>query len=234
LIRSGDEHIFSFDELLVFGAVRFAGRAAKYARIQRMTATDRSPVDGGDASAGEMLVDRIRGGDLAAESELVSRYSRGMRMIVSRGTRDRSIVDDLCQETFRIALEKIRRGDVRDPKRLSGFMCALARNITIDHFRRWRRADSVAPADESDPAPSQLERLLADERAVIARKVLAELSSDRDRQILLRFYVAEETKAEICADLGLNSLHFNRVLFRARGRYRALYQTMSAKDTKAG
>jgi RNA polymerase sigma-70 factor, ECF subfamily len=198
-----------------------------------MAATDRPLLDGGDASAGELLVDRIRGGDMAAESELVSRYARGLRMIVSRGTRDRSIVDDVCQETFRIALEKIRRGDVRDPKRLSGFMCALARNVTIDHFRRSRRADAVSAPDESDPAPSQLERLLADERANVARKVLAELDSERDRQILFRFYVVEEPKARICADLGLSSLHFNRVLFRARGRYRALYQAMFAKDIKS-
>jgi RNA polymerase sigma-70 factor, ECF subfamily len=197
-----------------------------------MTATDQPLVGGGDAST-ELLVDRIRGGDVAAESELVSRYARGVRMIVSRGTRDRSIVDDLCQETFRIALEKIRRGDVRDAKRLSGFMCGLARNLTIDHARRSRRADPVAATDESDPAPSQLELLLADERADIVRKVLSELGSDRDRQILFRFYVAEEAKARICADLGLSSLHFNRVLFRARERYRELYQAIAAKDIKS-
>jgi RNA polymerase sigma-70 factor (ECF subfamily) len=197
-----------------------------------MAVADRPLVDGGDASAGEVLVGRIQAGDAAAESELVSRYARGVRMIVGRGTRDRSIIDDLCQETFRIALEKIRRGDVRDARRLSGFMCGLARNLTIDHFRRVRPADSIASADPWDPAPSQLERLLADERAVIARKVLAELESDRDRQILFRFYVAEESKARICADLGLSSLHFNRVLFRARERYRALYQTMADKDSK--
>jgi len=195
-------------------------------------ATDRPLVDGGNASAGELLVDRICGGDVAAEAELVSLYTRGLRMIVSRGTRDRSIVDDLCQETFRIALEKIRRGDVRDAKRLSGFMCAVARNVTIDHFRRSRRADRVSVPDESDAAPSPLERVLADERAITARKVLAELESDRDRQILFRFYVVEEPKARICADLGLSSLHFNRVLFRARQRYRALYQAMFAKNTK--
>jgi RNA polymerase sigma-70 factor (ECF subfamily) len=35
--------------------------------------------------------------------------------------------------------------------------------------------------------------------------------------------VAEEDKARICADLGLSSLHFNRVLNRARDRYRELY-----------
>jgi RNA polymerase sigma-70 factor (ECF subfamily) len=198
-----------------------------------MAATTGPLVDSGDASVIELLVGRIRDGDLTAESELVSRYARGVRMIVSRGTRDRSMVDDLCQETFRIAIEKIRRGDVRDPKRLSGFMCGLARNITVDHFRRSRRADSVAADAESDPSPNQLERLLADERAGIARKVLSELDSDRDRQILFRFYVAEESKARICADLRLSSLHFNRVLFRARGRYRALYQANVAKNVKS-
>jgi RNA polymerase sigma-70 factor (ECF subfamily) len=197
-----------------------------------MTATDRTPLDGEEPSAGEVLVARIRAGDVAAESDLVSRYARGVRMIVSRATPDRSIVDDLCQDTFRIALEKIRRGDVRDARRLSGFMCALARNLTVEHFRRSRRGEPVGAPDESDPAPSQLELLLAEERASIARKVLSELGSDRDRQLLFRFYVAEETKAEICADLGLSSLHFNRVLFRARVRYRALYEAIAAHDVK--
>jgi RNA polymerase sigma-70 factor, ECF subfamily len=196
-----------------------------------MTETGRTLIDGDDPSPGEVLVGRIRAGDLAAESELVSRYARGVRMILGQNARDRSIVDDLSQETFRIALEKIRRGDVRDPKRLSGFMCAIARNLTVEHFRRTRRAEAAAgPADESDPSPSPLELLLADERAGIARKVLSELGTDRDRQILFRFYVAEESKARICADLGLNSLHFNRVLFRARERYRDLYRANAAKE----
>jgi RNA polymerase sigma-70 factor (ECF subfamily) len=111
-------------------------------------------------------------------------------------------------------------------------MCAIARNLTVEHFRRTKRAAAaVASTDESDPSPSPLELLLADERAGVARKVLSELGTDRDRQILFRFYVAEESKARICADLGLNSLHFNRVLFRARERYRELYRTIAAKHT---
>jgi len=198
-----------------------------------MTVPDPPLVYGGEEpSASEVLVDRIRAGDAAAESDLVSRYARGVRMIVSRGTRDRSIVDDLCQDTFRIAIEKIRLGDVRDAKRLSGFICSLARNLTIEHFRRSRRGNVVAPIDESDPAPSQLELLLAEEQATIARKVLSELGSDRDRQILFRFYVADETKARICTEFGLSSLHFNRVLFRARERYRELYRAIAARDSK--
>jgi len=55
------------------------------------------------------------------------------------------------------------------------------------------------------------------------------MRSERDHQILFRFYLQEQEKAEICRDLGLTSLHFNRVLFRARERYRALYEEAERK-----
>jgi RNA polymerase sigma-70 factor (ECF subfamily) len=66
------------------------------------------------------------------------------------------------------------------------------------------------------------------ERAALVRRVLAEMPSERDRQILFRFYLAEDDKESICLDLGLTSLHFNRVLFRARERYRELYEETAA------
>lgn len=56
------------------------------------------------------------------------------------------------------------------------------------------------------------------------RKVIQELGTSRDREILLRFYIAEEDKERISSDFGLSSLQFNRVLHRARERYREIYQ----------
>jgi RNA polymerase sigma-70 factor (ECF subfamily) len=76
-------------------------------------------------------------------------------------------------------------------------------------------------------APSQLDQLLAQEKAGIVRQVITELNSDRDREVLLRFYLREEEKEQICADLGLSSLHFNRVLFRARERYKQLFEKLT-------
>src|SRR5262245_44467137 len=82
------------------------------------------------------LVARIRNGDASAEEELVWRYRRGLSIILRCSSRDASVVDDLLQETFRIALEKIRQGDVREPEKLSGFVCSLARNLVVEHFRK--------------------------------------------------------------------------------------------------
>jgi RNA polymerase sigma-70 factor (ECF subfamily) len=187
--------------------------------------------------AAAALVARILGGEPAAEEELVLRYGRGVTLILKRHCEDPSAAEDLYQETFRLALEKIRRGAVESPERLSGFVAGLARNLAIDHFRRLRRREGSRPVSEHDgPAaaepPAALEGLLARERADLARRVLADLPARRDREILWRFYVAEDDKQAICADLGLSALHFNRVLYRARERYRELLER--AGLTKGG
>jgi RNA polymerase sigma-70 factor (ECF subfamily) len=182
------------------------------------------------ADAGADLVSRIMAGDQQAEAELVERYSRGVMIIIRREVGESSVADDLYQEAFRIAIEKIRQGDVREPKKLSGFVCGVARNLVIDYFRRAARQESLREIDEAallpDPAPNQLEALLQKEQADFIWQILKEMRNERDIQVLFRFYLAEDEKEQICADLGLTSLHFNRVIHRARERYLELYKRL--------
>jgi DNA-directed RNA polymerase specialized sigma24 family protein len=49
----------------------------------------------------------IRGGESRAESELVERYSRGLRYFLLRRVGDQERVRDLLQETLAIAIEKL-------------------------------------------------------------------------------------------------------------------------------
>jgi RNA polymerase sigma-70 factor (ECF subfamily) len=174
------------------------------------------------------LAIRIAAGDRNAEEELVQRYSRGVSVLLRRATNDRALAEDLYQETFRICVDKIRRGELREPEKLSGFICNIARNLAVESFRRvsrmGRQVSLEAAESIADESSSHLSRLLEDEKAKIIRQVLDELPSARDREVLYRFYVAEEDKERICQDLGLSSLHFNRVLYRARERYRELYR----------
>ena len=172
------------------------------------------------------LADRIRAGDAAAERELVERFSCGVRVILRNAGADPSTVDDLHQETFRIALEKIRRGELRDAAGLSCFMASLARNLAIEHFRRPRPPSTNDQAAlESVPSPERdaLDRIVASEQARVVHQVVEELGTERDREILRRFYLSSEAKQKIREDWGLSGQQFNRVLYRARERYRELY-----------
>jgi len=179
-------------------------------------------------AAGDLVL-RIQSGDRGAEGELVERYGEGLLFLLRRWTRHRDDADDVYQETFRRGIEKIRAGEVRDPASLPAFLRGLARNLTTDYYRReTRRGGRESPIEKTpepvDEAPGQLGALLRKEKIEIVRRLLSELPLERDRQILLRFYIEEEDKDRICADLGLSRPEFNVVLFRARRRYQTLFE----------
>jgi RNA polymerase sigma-70 factor (ECF subfamily) len=185
------------------------------------------------------LVRRIVSGDPAAEAELVQRFSRVTSFLLRRLTRDDAAAEDLYQETFRLVIEKVRLGELREAERLPGFVSSMARNLFLgsvrrDVRRRQRHEDDPEAAEAApDPAPGQLAGLLARERAATVRRVLAELKNERDREILSRYYIADQDKEAICRDLQLSDLHFNRVLFRARQRYKELYEQRQERRNDA-
>ena len=176
------------------------------------------------------LVRRIIAGDVRAEEEVVRRYRDGVSIIIRKIVQSQSITEDVFQETFKKALEKIRHGDVREPERLSGFICSMAKNLAIDYVRKERRATKETeiekPDQIADPAPDQFEMLYRKERAAIVRQVIDEMKVKRDREVILRYYIAEEGKDQICADLGLTRGQFNGVIFRALKRFKELYEKL--------
>jgi len=193
----------------------------------------RTERDATEAPEGDVadLVRRIQAGDPAAENELVARFSRGLLLMLRRLVQDPALADDLYQETLALVLAKIRRGEVREPERLSGFIRSTARNLFIADRRKEARYRALDEGEEegsapvlADQGPAPLDRVLAQEEARQVQRLLSELRFDRDRQLLLRFYLSDEGKEEICADLEIEPERFNKVLFHARERLRELWE----------
>ncbi|HET9157713.1 MAG TPA: sigma-70 family RNA polymerase sigma factor, partial [Myxococcaceae bacterium] len=178
------------------------------------------------APAPETVAARIRAGDRSAESELFETFSRGVRVILRHVARDPPLVDDLHQETFRLGIERIRSGGLRDESQPGPFLAGLARNLAIEHFRKARRS---VPEDEAglertpSLAPSAPEQLEREDDARRVARVLEALPTERDRAVLRRFYLGQEDKDVLCEELGVDRLQFNRILHRARERFRALW-----------
>ena len=183
-------------------------------------------VDANEPELAATLVTRIAQGEKQAEEQLVARYSRGLLSFLRRKTNADDLADDLHQDTFRIVLERLRSKGLENPAQLAGFIHATARNLVIGHFRKQARRktepDSVAIARASQGGATQSDMTMLDEQAKMVRSVLAELRSERDRELLIRFYLDEEDKQSVCAALNLTDTHFNRVIFRARERFREL------------
>lgn len=174
------------------------------------------------------LVRRIRAGERSAEDELIRAYGPGIRRLLRRMTSTDVWDDDLFQETFRLALKKLRAGELREPCKLPGFIHRMARNLFIAEYRKKARRIAREAADLPsyhdrliDPAPSPLVGLIQREEVRRAQSRIRQLPSLRHREVLRRLFFVEESRDEICRALGMTKRELNHALYRARRHLRA-------------
>jgi RNA polymerase sigma-70 factor (ECF subfamily) len=163
-----------------------------------------------------------------SESEMVERYSRGLGYLLVRQIGDEERARDLLQETFCIAIEKLRTTELENPERLAGYLRGIAARVALNAGRCRKRQpaglDHAAVAALPDHERRQFQRVASEETQAAVHKILQSMPVERDRELLIRFYVYDQDKDEICRELGLNSRHFNRVLYRAKNRFRKLLE----------
>jgi RNA polymerase sigma-70 factor (ECF subfamily) len=91
------------------------------------------------------LVEAAKGGDRSAFGELYTRFSRMVHgVLLARGTR--ADVDDLVQDVFLIAMQRI--GTLRAPEAFGGWLATIARNRATDQSRRTPQSTQLDLTDE--------------------------------------------------------------------------------------
>lgn len=192
-----------------------------------------------EAQIAAAIVQGIRDGDSGAESRLFERYSNGLRYLLLRRVHDDERAQDLLQDTFYIAISKLREIDLENPERLAGYLRGIAIRVALNAGRRRQREpyamEAEAVAQIPDREPRQFDHVAREQTLKAVHKLLRSMPIKRDREILTRFYVEDQDKDEICKALNLDSLHFNRVLFRARKRFRKILEKSTRiSDLAAG
>jgi RNA polymerase sigma-70 factor (ECF subfamily) len=181
------------------------------------------------------LAARILAGDREAEIELFRRYGPGVMRMLQAITRNRWSAEDVHQETFAIVLRRLRRRPLEDPAALPHFVRQTARRLVMVANRKTRRGLETALEtivdDLVDPRPGQLMRVLMAEQRELVREAVDRVQPDRYRQLLVRYYIDEEEKESICAEMGLTAVHFNRVLFRARQHFAQMVSRHAKKNS---
>lgn len=180
--------------------------------------------DAGAASGGEWsaLVAKIRGGDPEGMAELYRTFSRGVRFYLCRQLGPQEL-EDRIHDTFLIVVQAIRRGELREPERLMGFVRTVLRRVVaaqIEIAVQSRR--DIQPLEETlpirDARETPEERLIREQRLEIMEEVLKSVSR-RDREILTRFYLLEQTQDQICAEMKLSDTQFRLLKSRAKARF---------------
>ena len=168
------------------------------------------------------LVDRIRAGDPAGMEELYAVFVKGVRFFLWRqlGPQD---LDDKVHDVFLIITQSILRGELREPDRLMGYVRTVVRRQVAAHIdsavHARRNQQSIDPSMTlSDHQPDPERRVIEQESQDVALRMLGGLPK-RDREVLVRFYLQEQTADEICRDLNLTETQFRLIKSRAKARY---------------
>lgn len=193
------------------------------------------PVRGGGESSGgsipdglqvpdwSTLVSGIREGDPEAMAELYRVFAKGIRYYLLRNLGPAEL-DDKVHDCFVIVTQAIQNGELREPDRLMGYVrTVVKRQIAASIDLAVQQRNSRVDYDESmflssDWKDNPEGRVMARQQAEIARRVLNGISR-RDRDILHRFYVLEQSQEQICADMGLSYNQFRLLKSRAKARF---------------
>ena len=168
------------------------------------------------------LVESIQRGERGGMEELYRVFSRGVRFYLCRqlGPQD---LDDRVHDTFLIVVQAICKGELREPERLMGFVRTVVRRqvaAQIDRSVQSRReqAELDSSAAVSDHRDTPEEAAIVRQHEQVAEDVLRSVSG-RDREILTRFYLMEQTQQEICDEMSLSETQFRLLKSRAKARF---------------
>jgi len=169
-----------------------------------------------------LLVERIRTGETDGMEELYLLFSKGIRFYLCRQLGPQEL-DDKVHDTFVVVVQAIRRGELREPQRLMGFVRTVVRRQVAAHIdkavhSRREQMDLDSSVRVADPHGNPEEAAIFRQRAELIERVLGELS-DRDREILTRFYLHEEGQDQICVEMALTETQFRLLKSRAKARF---------------
>lgn len=169
------------------------------------------------------LVEGIRNGIPTAMESLYAIFARGVRFYLIRNLGVEE-VEDKIHDCFVIVAQAIRNGELREPDRLMGYVRTvvkrqIAASIELAVQQRRSRVDFEDTLfSVSDWRENPEKSFFVQQRSEIARRVLQGISR-RDRDILNRFYVLEQSPDQICADMGLSYTQFRLLKSRAKARF---------------
>ncbi|MBC7927508.1 MAG: sigma-70 family RNA polymerase sigma factor [Bryobacteraceae bacterium] len=168
------------------------------------------------------LVDSVRDGESDAMEKLYFLFERGVRFYLYRrlGPQD---LEDKIHDVFLIVVQAIRRGDLREPERLMGFVRTIVRRQVaahIDSVVHSRREETPLEPGTIVPDRNRTpeEKAIGEQRSDLMLRILKSLSS-RDREILTRFYLHEESQETICLEMKLSDTQFRLLKSRAKARF---------------
>lgn len=164
------------------------------------------------------LVERAWEGDRGAFGTLYERYVRYVKTIALRILRSEADADEVCQDVFIQAMEKLQQ--LKDPACFGGWLGSIAHRKSLNHKARRRcllAGDSPLLEYGGDDSSLPIEQAITAEQARMVRANVKRLRP-LDRNTLVAFYFHGQTLVEMSDEFDAPVGTIKRRLHVARKR----------------
>jgi len=170
------------------------------------------------------IVQRVRAGDVDAFGQIVKGYERRVFALAVMILRNREGADDVTQDAFVRAFERLDLYDVRRPfyPWLATITMRLSRNWLARHSPGARRETPIQPESSAyaSAAPAALDVLAAEDEGRRLWRLVERLPLGERTAVVLH-YRQELSVSEVASAIGVTAGTVETLLFRARQHLRA-------------
>jgi len=170
------------------------------------------------------IVQRVRAGDVDAFGQIVKGYERRVFALAVMILRNREGADDVTQDAFVRAFERLDLYDVRRPfyPWLATITVRLSRNWLARHSPGARRETPIQPESSAyaSAAPAALDALVAEDEGRHLWRLVERLPLGERTAVVLH-YRQELSVSEVASAIGVTAGTVKTLLFRARQHLRA-------------
>ena len=170
------------------------------------------------------LIHRTLDGDDSAFAELVEKYQKQVHTLVWRKIGDFHIAEEITQDTFLIAFQKL--ATLKRSQSFSSWLYVIATSLCRMWLRKkYRRAQLMRDKDTTHPEEASYseyvheenERITAETQRDVVKKLLAKLG-ESERTVVTLHYFGEMSCTEIGGFLGVSANTVKSRLRRAQQR----------------
>ncbi|MBX3097497.1 MAG: sigma-70 family RNA polymerase sigma factor [Fimbriimonadaceae bacterium] len=178
-----------------------------------------------DADPDQRAIARVLAGEKSAFRSLYERHYGRVYSVIRGIVRREVDAEDLTQDTFTLAFKGLRQFDQRS--KFGTWLYRIAVNRALAHARRKSGRNDVDltvienTASVAPDVPQETDHKI--------EHALARMNSD-DRALIILFYWEEQSLQEIANILDIGANAAKTRLFRARERFRQLYEGEPLED----
>lgn len=161
------------------------------------------------------LITHFLDGNDACFETLLNRHKEKVFTTIIMIVKDKYVAEDIFQETFIKIVKMMRTGKYTDDGRFAQYAVRIARNMSIDYFRRTKKKPTINGEagenilDQMSFAPTREETIEKKETKETIRELVNELPDEQKEVLLLRHYgdmsfkeISELTQVPINTALG--------------------------------